>query len=161
MWPNPQETSDLVTFTEEILNWKLHFLCSVVEDQISLTVAINIGPLLNTTLREKCSVYGVFLVRIFPNSDWIRRDTLYTGKYGPEKLWIRTRFTQCCFSKLLKTKLEDQQSENWFIFNVFNNFDLIDFGLALLRLLWFWTYFSRKKFITKQFNYSFSRKYLL
>ena len=30
MWPNPQETADLVTFTEEILNGKLHFLCSAV-----------------------------------------------------------------------------------------------------------------------------------
>ena len=29
MWPIPQETVDLVTFTEEIPNWKLHFLCSV------------------------------------------------------------------------------------------------------------------------------------
>ena len=29
MWPNPQfPTADLVTFTEEILNEKLHFLCS-------------------------------------------------------------------------------------------------------------------------------------
>ena len=28
MWPNPQETADLVTLTEEILNGKLHFLCS-------------------------------------------------------------------------------------------------------------------------------------
>ena len=28
MWPNPQFPIDLVTFTEEILNWKLHFLCS-------------------------------------------------------------------------------------------------------------------------------------
>ena len=28
MWPNPQKTVDLVTFTEEILNGKLHFLCS-------------------------------------------------------------------------------------------------------------------------------------
>ena len=27
MWPNHQETADLVTFTEEILNGKLHFLC--------------------------------------------------------------------------------------------------------------------------------------
>ena len=27
MWLNPQETADLVTFTEEILNGKLHFLC--------------------------------------------------------------------------------------------------------------------------------------
>ena len=28
MGPNQQETADLVTFTEEILNVKLHFLCS-------------------------------------------------------------------------------------------------------------------------------------
>ena len=29
MWPNPQETVDLVTFSEEIRNEKLHFLYSV------------------------------------------------------------------------------------------------------------------------------------
>ena len=29
MWPNPEEPADLVTFTEEILNGKLHFLCSL------------------------------------------------------------------------------------------------------------------------------------
>ena len=29
LWPNPEETADLVTFTEEIRNGKLHFLCSV------------------------------------------------------------------------------------------------------------------------------------
>ena len=28
MWPNPQKTADLVTFNDEILNGKLHFLCS-------------------------------------------------------------------------------------------------------------------------------------
>ena len=28
MWPNPQFSVDLVTFTEEILNRKLHFLCN-------------------------------------------------------------------------------------------------------------------------------------
>ena len=28
MWPNPQETADLVAFTEEILHGKLHFLCN-------------------------------------------------------------------------------------------------------------------------------------
>ena len=28
MWPNPQFSADLVTFTEEILNEKLYFLCS-------------------------------------------------------------------------------------------------------------------------------------
>ena len=28
MWPNPQFPADLVTFSEEIFNGKLHFLCS-------------------------------------------------------------------------------------------------------------------------------------
>ena len=28
MWPDPQVAADLVTFTEEILNGKLQFLCS-------------------------------------------------------------------------------------------------------------------------------------
>ena len=28
MWPNPQETANSVTFTEEILNGKLQYLCS-------------------------------------------------------------------------------------------------------------------------------------
>ena len=28
MWPNPQKTADLVTYTEEILNGKLPFLYS-------------------------------------------------------------------------------------------------------------------------------------
>ena len=29
MWQNPQETADLVTFTREVLNGKLHFLFCV------------------------------------------------------------------------------------------------------------------------------------
>ena len=28
MWPNPQETADLITFTEEIFNGKFSFLYS-------------------------------------------------------------------------------------------------------------------------------------
>ena len=44
----------------------------------------------------KVSVFGVFLVHIFPHSDWIRRIfSPNAGKYGPEKLRIRTLFTQC------------------------------------------------------------------
>ena len=33
MRPNPQETADLVTFTEEIFNGKLHFLCGVPNER--------------------------------------------------------------------------------------------------------------------------------
>ena len=38
MWPNPEETADLVTFTAETLNRKLNFLCSVIGN-----VAINVN----------------------------------------------------------------------------------------------------------------------
>ena len=37
MWPNPQFPADLVTFIEEILNRKLHFLCSGTFHNISVT----------------------------------------------------------------------------------------------------------------------------
>ena len=50
----------------------------------------------------KLSIFRVFLVHIFQHSDWIYRDTPYllvftpnAGKYWPEKLRIRTLFTQC------------------------------------------------------------------
>ena len=33
MWPNPQETEDLVTFTDEIFNGKPHFCGSAVNDK--------------------------------------------------------------------------------------------------------------------------------
>ena len=35
MWPNPQETADLVTFTEEIRNGKIYFLCSDPENDVA------------------------------------------------------------------------------------------------------------------------------
>ena len=38
MWPNTQETADLVKFNKEILNVKLRFLCSVVaRDNVATT----------------------------------------------------------------------------------------------------------------------------
>ena len=45
----------------------------------------------------KVSIFRGFMVRIFPHSDWTRRDTEYlsifspnAGNYGPKKLQIRT-----------------------------------------------------------------------
>ena len=34
MWPYPQETADLITLTEEILNEKLHFLCGDIYESL-------------------------------------------------------------------------------------------------------------------------------
>ena len=45
MSPNPQETEDLVTFTEEILNEKLYFLCSVTENQTKQGLLLNLVKL--------------------------------------------------------------------------------------------------------------------
>ena len=43
----------------------------------------------------KSPVFGIFLVRIFPHSDWyLFVSSPNSGKYGPEKSRIRTLFTQ-------------------------------------------------------------------
>ena len=43
MWPNPQFPANLVTFTEEILNGKLHFLCSVICTKASFNKAAGVS----------------------------------------------------------------------------------------------------------------------
>ena len=48
MWPNPQFPADLVTFPEEILNGKLHFLCCAIWDHLH-------------SLKNVKSIHGVVL----------------------------------------------------------------------------------------------------
>ena len=59
MWPNPQFPADLVTFTEETLNGKLHFLCNVCfpdyGDIFLIYSFINSGKL--DVLKEKIRAY--------------------------------------------------------------------------------------------------------
>ena len=59
----------------------------------------DVHAVLHTAL--KVSVFGVFLVRILPDSNSLRKDTPYLSvfspnarKYEPEKLRVRTLFTQ-------------------------------------------------------------------
>ena len=40
MWLNPQKTADLVTLSEDILDGKVHFLCS--DGSISLSGFVNV-----------------------------------------------------------------------------------------------------------------------
>ena len=51
MRPNPQETTDLVTFTEEIRNEQLHFLCSEHCWEMSTLREPNLGE--DTYLEEE------------------------------------------------------------------------------------------------------------
>ena len=71
----------------------------------SLLLPLNSSSIIPERL-SKCTVWkvsllGVILVRIFPHSDWIRRDTSYLSvfsvnarKCGPEYLRIQTILTQ-------------------------------------------------------------------
>ena len=58
MWPNPQETAELVTFTEEILNGNLHILCSVIYLSRSVYSLINIHTLQSNFLPVREAVNG-------------------------------------------------------------------------------------------------------
>ena len=40
MWPNLQFPTEFVTFTEEILHGKLHFLCNVEENLTSMKLSL-------------------------------------------------------------------------------------------------------------------------
>ena len=50
MWPNPQFSVDLVTFTEEIFNRKLHFLCSEINHITFFISALDTG---NTMVKKQ------------------------------------------------------------------------------------------------------------
>ena len=59
MWPNPQESADLATFTEEILIGKLHFLCS---DRGKIT---DLGNILKTSRNVALSWFNLTIFK-----DW-------------------------------------------------------------------------------------------
>ena len=51
MWPNPQFPPDLITFTEQIFNPKLHFLCSQLNfDQVYGILLIYLDILIYLTM---------------------------------------------------------------------------------------------------------------
>ena len=55
MCSNPQETADLVTFTEEILNGKFHFLCNGWERRIQVNTAEWRKDVNRRNERRKCT----------------------------------------------------------------------------------------------------------
>ena len=55
MRPSPQQTADLVTFTEEILNGKSHFLCSVC-DPLQISNKTHPSFKLSLTARKRSAI---------------------------------------------------------------------------------------------------------
>ena len=61
MWPNPRETAYLVTFTEEILNRKLHFLCnSIYVGRLSFSISPDYFLLLFNRMTKQNDVFASF-----------------------------------------------------------------------------------------------------
>ena len=79
MWPNGQEAADLVTFTEDILNGKLHFLqcincvsivqCFIFIGYTELKISRKVESSKSSTDHDaawKVSKYGVYSDPYFP-----------------------------------------------------------------------------------------------
>ena len=78
MWPNPRETADLVTFTEEILNGKLRFLCMDI-------IAPFISRNWNLVQQHRSLSRGTRLMKGGKNlHPWLRVDFC---RPNPESLW--------------------------------------------------------------------------
>ena len=59
MWSNPQITADLLTFTEEILNGKLHFLFSGSQKRLLMIIWNRTGPNIDWLILQKQPSAGV------------------------------------------------------------------------------------------------------
>ena len=91
---DPTVDAFLEIFLTEIF-WK--DICNLIKTQVVFeiffhSIGSNLTNPLKSTLRQKCPYTEFFLVRIFPYSHWITRDTPYLSvfswnavKYGPEK----------------------------------------------------------------------------
>ena len=83
-------------------------------------------------LREKCPNTEIFLVRILPHSDWIRRDTEYlsvfspnAGNYEPEKTPYSDTFHAVILALLIDVlKKSEPDQAHIFQYTFWKNFEL-------------------------------------
>ena len=111
MWPNPQETADLVTFTEEILKGKLHFLCS--GDKISSDISLNELCLNNINIILRTNRLR-WVGHVCRSEGWIKKCTQHEVADKQELGQPRKIWRQCvmCDSKSLKLSKELTSSCN-------------------------------------------------
>ena len=103
MWPNPQETTDLVTFTEEILNGNLHFSRSaltILTESCIIDVWRSLKPSRHWSWWRR--VEDVFSVTFFFSKTTVRHLWKVYYKHALKISWRR-----------LEDVLEDQKSLRW------------------------------------------------
>ena len=99
MKPNPQETADLVTFIEEILNGKLHFLCSrLYVGRLSFSISPDYFLLLFNRVTKQNDIFASFETSLTMSTEvshnWIfivlnTSDAITSSFYG--KVLISTK----------------------------------------------------------------------
>ena len=82
MWPNPQETADLVTFTEEILNGELHFSSSITVLQV-----LSIYQSCFRFLTRLLSLSTLILVVFLPKGKLSFFHTYFVSSQSSSSLW--------------------------------------------------------------------------
>ena len=83
MRPNSQETADLITFTEKILNGKLHFLCSENSvSQLLLLTASSINDLHYNSWLELVFLRSEIRERLGCGKIMVTKNKSVTGNSG-------------------------------------------------------------------------------
>ena len=85
MWSNPQESADLVTFTREICNKKLHFLCSVKIDSSRIFLYLangSLNPFMHIPEKRPNMNIAKFLKYACPH-ERVKRKLGFNGKLTP------------------------------------------------------------------------------
>ena len=80
MWRNPQQTVELVTFTEEIFNGRLHFLCSVWNKKTSDDIHWNVWT----------NITKFFLPIIYLKKTNYKYELWNNSDFGPNFLFWKT-----------------------------------------------------------------------
>ena len=96
IWKNVDVSK--MTIHKEYIHSKIRKKYSLLKICTMINVFRSFSPLFSLTTAWKVSIFRVFLVFIFLHSDWIQYQysvfSQNAGKYGPEKVWMETLFTQ-------------------------------------------------------------------
>ena len=114
MWPNPQETADLVTFAGEILNGKLQFLCNVNDNNRNNERSIGCCKMncaKNRNSHRRCSV----------KKNVLRNFAKFTGKHLCQSLFLN-KVADLRPATLLKKRLWQRCFLVWISWNFQNTF---------------------------------------
>ena len=81
MGPNPHKIADLVTFTEKILNGKLHFLCSESKSNLNSKSVILIGEYLELARHQRKMTLHKLANSLLLSAS-LQKDTILKTKLG-------------------------------------------------------------------------------